>query len=114
MVQSLFHAARHECAGIGGEGLGCWLDDVVNRDESSSGCTDGLGMHPGHAPCAQQGNSDHDLPPFKMSTSRQVGHSSEKGGVIGRPHETEDKVRLGLYKGHSAQRKRSRIRLEPV
>jgi len=36
MVQSLFHAARHGCAGIGGQGLGCWLDDVVNRDESSS------------------------------------------------------------------------------
>jgi hypothetical protein len=33
-------------AGIGGQGLGCWLDDVVNRDESSSGGTDGLGMHP--------------------------------------------------------------------
>src|SRR5260370_188985 len=28
-----------------------------------------LGMHPGHAPCAQQGNSDHDLPPFKMPPS---------------------------------------------
>jgi hypothetical protein len=82
-MQSLFHAARHGCAGIGGQGLGCWLDDVVNRDESSSGCTDGLGMHPGHAPCAQQGNADHDLPPFKMSTFTSGGRLIGKGGLWG-------------------------------
>jgi hypothetical protein len=50
MVQSLFNTARHRCAGFGGQGLCRWLDDIVNRDESSSSYTDGLGMHPGHAP----------------------------------------------------------------
>jgi hypothetical protein len=69
MVQSLFNAGRHGCTGFGGQGLGRCLDDVVNRDESSSGCTDGLGMHPGHPPCPQQSNSDHDIFPFKASSS---------------------------------------------
>src|SRR5215510_4995652 len=68
MVQSLFNAARHGCADFGGQGLGRCLDDVVNRHESSSGCSDGLGVHPGHAPCAQQSNSDHDLSPLKASS----------------------------------------------
>ncbi len=80
MVQSLFHAARHRSAGIAGQGLGCWLDDLVDRDESSSGGTDGLGMHPGHAPCAQQSNADHDLPPFILSTFTSGGTPIEKEG----------------------------------
>src|SRR5580693_1835636 len=113
MVQSLFYAARRGCAGIGGQGLGCLFDDVVNRDEPSSGCTDGLGMHPSHAPCAQQSYSDHDLPPFKMSTFTSGGTLIGKG-------EYGETTRKGKIKYVWAStrvirpKKRSRIRLQLV